>query len=71
MNPTFSNESLIYSDTWFTEGQHSGFHQLFNGLLFIIFKGASHQVPQAKRAAAFGMFKDALAGHTDVWKMIE
>lgn len=67
----FSKGCHYSSETWFTNGQHSGFRQLFNGLLFILFKGASHQVPQAKRAAAFDMVKDAFAGHTDVWRMME
>lgn len=35
---------------WFTNEQHSGFIQAYNGLVFITVKGASHQVPQAKRA---------------------
>ena len=41
---------LLFSNPWFTNGQHSGFVQLFGGIVFTTFKGASHQVPQSKRA---------------------
>jgi hypothetical protein len=44
-------------------GQHAGFEQLFSGINFITFKGASHQVPQTKRAEAYDMFFNVLAGH--------
>jgi hypothetical protein len=45
------------------EGQHAGFEQLFSGINFVIFKGASHQVPQTKRAAAFDLFDSIIKGH--------
>lgn len=57
-------DSGVYTP-WFTGNQHSGFHQLYNGLLFTTFKGASHQVPQSKRAEAFQMFQSVLDGHVD------
>jgi len=39
--------------------------QLFNGLTFVTFKGASHQVPQSKRAEALEFFTNVLEGHKD------
>lgn len=41
-------ESYLYTP-WFTNNQHSGFIQLYSGIVFTIVKGASHQVPQSKR----------------------
>lgn len=40
----------LFSNPWFTDKQHSGFEQIFSGVLFVLVKGASHQVPQSKRA---------------------
>ena len=40
----------IFSNPWFTDQQHSGFEQIFSGVIFISVKGASHTVPQTKRA---------------------
>lgn len=60
-------ESYVYHP-WFTGsqyGQHAGFAQLYSGLLFLTVKGASHQVPQSKREAAFQIFKDTLSGHPE------
>jgi hypothetical protein len=57
-------ESYIYHP-WFTGNQHAGFAQLYSGLLFLTVKGASHQVPQSKREAAFQIFKDTLSGHPE------
>lgn len=43
---------------WFAEDQHAGFKLDYtNNLSLIIVKGASHQVPQSRRVAAFEMFK--------------
>lgn len=53
----------LCSHPWFTDRQHSGFIQLYNGILFITVKGASHQVPQSKRAEAFNLFKMVVEGH--------
>jgi hypothetical protein len=49
-NHIFSKSFLIFSHPWFTDRQHSGFIQLYNGIVFITVKGASHTVPQTKRA---------------------
>lgn len=45
---------------WFTNEQHSGFIENYNGLSFITIKGASHQVPQAKRAESFNMLQSII-----------
>lgn len=45
-------ESYLYGP-WFVGNQHAGFSQLYSGLLFLTVKGASHQVPQSKREAAY------------------
>jgi hypothetical protein len=50
---------------WFVGNQHAGFSQLYSGLLFLTVKGASHQVPQAKREAAYQIFQDSLSGHPE------
>jgi len=42
-------DSYIYHP-WFTNKQHSGFIQIYNGIIFMTVKGASHMVPQSKRA---------------------
>ncbi len=43
---------------WFAEGQHAGFRLDYtNNLSYITVKGASHQVPQSRRAAALEMFR--------------
>ena len=42
-------EAYLYTP-WFVNKQHAGFTQLYSGLLFLTVKGASHQVPQTKRA---------------------
>ena len=34
-------------------------------MIFATFKGASHQVPQAKRAEAFNLFNNIISGHND------
>lgn len=39
----------LFRMPWFTDGQHSGFQQLYGGLLLTIVKGGSHQVPMSKR----------------------
>jgi hypothetical protein len=57
-------ESYIYHP-WFTLNQHAGFVQLYSGLLYVTFKGASHQVPQTKRAASLQLFNDTLGGHPE------
>jgi len=57
-------ESYIFHP-WFTGNQHAGFAQLYSGLLFLTVKGASHQVPQSKREAAFQIFQDTLSGHPE------
>jgi serine carboxypeptidase-like clade 2 len=57
-------ESYIYQP-WFVNKQHAGFSQLYSGLLFLTVKGASHQVPQAKREAAFELFNNTLSGHPE------
>jgi hypothetical protein len=41
---------FLFSVPFFTNNQHSGFHQLYSGLVLTIVKGASHMVPQSKRA---------------------
>ena len=48
---------------WFTDGQHSGFFDYYGDpieLIFVTIKGASHQVPQSKRAEAFQFFDDVI-----------
>ncbi len=57
-------ESYVYHP-WFAGNQHAGFAQLYSGLLFLTVKGASHQVPQSKRKAAFQIFEDTLSGHSE------
>jgi hypothetical protein len=57
-------ESYIYHP-WFVGDQHAGFSQLYSGLIFITVKGASHQVPQTKRAASLQLFTDTLGGHPE------
>ena len=47
---------MICSGPWFTLNQHSGFEQAFAGINLIIFKGASHQVPQSKRPQSMQTF---------------
>lgn len=51
---------------WFTENQHSGFVSSYssrNGkLTFVTVKGASHQVPEAKRPESLNLFRSVLAG---------
>jgi|688.fasta_scaffold141115_2 hypothetical protein len=49
-NHIFSKYFVIYSQPWFTDRQHSGFVQIYNGIVFFTVKGASHTVPQTKRA---------------------
>jgi len=44
--------------------------QLFNGLTFVTFKGASHQVPQSKRAEALEFFTNVLEGHKDYQRYV-
>lgn len=48
---------------WFTDKQHSGFEQIYSGVIFVTFKGASHQVPQTKRAESYNLIESVLAGH--------
>jgi hypothetical protein len=43
--------------------QHAGFSQHWSGVDYITVKGASHQVPQAKRREALQMFVNILSGH--------
>jgi hypothetical protein len=43
--------------------QHSGWTQVYSGVVFSIIKGASHQVPQSKRAEAYDLFKQTLEAH--------
>ncbi len=57
-------ESYVYHP-WFVGNQHAGFSQLYSGMLFMTIKGASHQVPQSKREAAFQIFNDTLGGHPE------
>ena len=45
--------------------QHSGFEQVFSGVNFIIFKGASHQVPQSKRPQSMQMFENIVTKISD------
>jgi hypothetical protein len=45
------------------EDQHAGFQQLYSKINFVTFKGASHQVPQTKRAASFDLFNSIVQGH--------
>ena len=40
-----------------------GFSQIWSGVIFFLYKGASHMVPQTARAAAQEMFKMTIAGH--------
>lgn len=60
---TSSTKLFYLSVPWFTDKQHSGFMQLYSGILFVTVKGASHMVPQSKRAEAFNLFKQVLDGH--------
>ena len=43
--------------------QHAGFIQLYSGVSFVLVKGASHQVPQSKRAEAFDLFETVIKSH--------
>lgn len=43
--------------------EHVGFIQIWSGVVFFLFKGASHMVPQTKRAAAQQLFRDTISGH--------
>lgn len=45
---------------FFANNQHAGWSQIYGGLLFFRMKGASHQVPQSKRAEAYELFKQAM-----------
>lgn len=56
---------ILFSNPWFTDGQHSGFEQIFSGVLFVLVKGASHQVPQSKRADAYQLFESTVHGHKE------
>ena len=51
---------VIQSTPWFVNDQHAGFIQLYSGVSFITVKGASHMVPQSKRAEGFTIFHAAL-----------
>ena len=42
------------------EDQHAGWSQIYGGMLFFRVKGASHMVPQSKRAEAYHLFKVAM-----------
>lgn len=70
MNQHHSKIFCKLSQPWFTNKQHSGFMQLFNGLSFVTFKGASHQVPQSKRAEALEFFTNVLEGHKDYQRYV-
>lgn len=52
--------SYNFSTPWFVNEQHAGFIQLYSGVSFVLVKGASHQVPQSKRAEAFDLFHAVL-----------
>lgn len=62
-NPIVSKNIVYFSKPWFTDDQHSGFEQIYGGLLYLTVKGASHQVPQAKRAQAYDLFNATVTGH--------
>ena len=47
---------MLFRNPWFTNGQHSGFVQLWSGVVFTTFKGGSHQVPQSRRPDALNFF---------------
>lgn len=58
--------SPVYTyNPWFTNNQHSGFEQIFGGVIFITVKGASHTVPQTKPAEAYNIFDSIIEGHKD------
>ena len=46
----------MFSQPFFANDQHAGFIQVFNGVNFVIMKGASHQVPQSKRPESYVLF---------------
>jgi hypothetical protein len=48
----------------FTNGQHSGFIELYNGITFATIKGGSHSAAQNRRADMYYFFKAILDGHT-------
>lgn len=52
-----------FRNPWFTDKQHSGFEQIYSGVIFITVKGASHQVPQSKRAESYNIIDSIIAGH--------
>ena len=52
--------SIPYFDD---DEQHCGFIQQYDGLSMVIVKGASHQVPQSKRASAEELFKIFVESH--------
>ena len=53
------SESKPYSSI-FLDDQHIGFNQYYDGIHFMLVKGASHQVPQSKRAAAYHIFESVV-----------
>lgn len=55
------SESKPYSPI-FLDDQHIGFNQLYDGIHFMLVKGASHQVPQTKRASAYHIFESVIGG---------
>jgi len=59
--PTFSKAFFYCSTPWFVNEQHAGFIQLYSGVSFVLVKGASHQVPQSKRAEAFELFHSVIS----------
>ena len=56
-------ESYLYIP-WFTDNQHSGFTQLYSGIVFSVVKGGSHMLPQSKRPEAFNLFNMTISGHS-------
>ena len=61
---------MLYSGPWFTNKQHSGFQYAFSGVNLVIFKGASHQVPQSKRPESYQFFGNILDQNEDgsIWE---
>ena len=61
---------MLSSGPWFTNKQHSGFEYAFSGVNLIIFKGASHQVPQSKRPESYQVFGNILDRNEDgsIWE---
>lgn len=64
---TLKNIGKLYVATvgnytpWFVEGQHAGFYQNYTmNLRYVTIKGASHQAPQSKRAAAYQLFSSTV-----------